>query len=150
MHPAGIRIGGAARETGLSIDTIRFYQRSGLIASPPRTRAGYRIFGPQQLHDLHFIGKAQTLGFSLREIKELLLLRREPGHNCPQVRDLLHHKLAAVRQKVDALSRLERELEQELRKCKRALRARQNSAPHRDCCPVLAEIEGTDGHNTGR
>ncbi len=145
MHRAGLQIGSAARETGLSIDTIRFYQKSGLIANPPRTTAGYRIFGLDQLRDLHFIGKAQTLGFSLREIKELLLLRREPGHSCPQVRGLLQNKLAAVRQKIGDLSRLGRELEQELRKCNRALRARKNSQ-HRDCCPVLAEIEGTNGH----
>ena len=141
---AELRIGTVARETGLSIDTIRFYQKSGLIPRLPRTASGYRIFNPEQLTELHFIHRAQQLGFSLREIKELLLLRGDASHSCPPVRGRLEQKLADVRLKIGALQKIERELERALRKCKRMLRNGPKPA-HRKECPLLAELEERNG-----
>jgi DNA-binding transcriptional MerR regulator len=139
-----VKIGAVARETGLSIDTIRFYQKSGLIPGLARSGGGYRIFGPEQLTELHFIGKAQQLGFSLREIKELLLLRGDAAHSCLPVRERLEQKLGEVRHKIDALQKLEHDLKLALRKCKRMLRDGPKST-HRSECPLLAELEEANG-----
>lgn len=137
--PQGFQIGTVAKETGFSIDTIRFYEKVGLLKSPPRTEGGYRLFGPEDIHELQFIAKAQELGFSLNEIRELLTLRATDIHACSEVRNLLQHKLLVVRRKINELLRLEEGLKQALRKCNRELR--QNQASHQGHCPVLAEIK---------
>ncbi len=136
--PQGLHIGKVAEQTGVSIDTIRFYEKVGLLEKPARSQGGYRMFGPNEIGDLRFIGKAQELGFSLNEIRELLLVRRQE-HACAPVRELLRRKLDSVRQKIEELLRLETELKQALRKCEREIRSRA-SAEH-ECCPVLAEME---------
>lgn len=137
--PEGIQIGKVANETGLSIDAIRFYEKIGLFKSPPRTQGGYRLFGPDEVQQLQFITKAQELGFSLTEIRELLALRNTNMHACSEVRNLLQHKLAVIRKKIDELLRLEAGLKQALGKCNRELR--HNRASHREHCPVLEEIK---------
>jgi len=132
-----LHIGTAAKQTGLSIDTIRFYQKSGLLKPPPRTAGGYRVFSETEIAELQFIARAQDLGFSLAEIKELLSLRNENGRACPEVRDLIHRKLQNVREKIFALKQLESELARGLRSCDRALK--RPLAPQRGC-PVIEEI----------
>lgn len=138
----GLHIGKAAEQTGLSIDTIRFYEKVGLLQKPPRSEGGYRMFGPNEIGDLRFIGKAQELGFSLNEIRELLLVRRQ-DHACAPVRELLRRKLDSVRQKIEELLRLEAELKQALRKCEREIRT--SAVAGHECCPVLAEMESVNG-----
>src|SRR5829696_9197496 len=98
----GLQIGTAAKATGLTVDTIRFYQKSGLLKAPRRTSSGYRLFSNAEIEDLHFIAKAQDLGFSLAEIRELVLLRGEKARACPEVRSLIERKLASVREKIVA------------------------------------------------
>ena len=132
-----LRIGTVAKQTGLSIDTIRFYQKSGLLKPPARTTGGYRVFGEPEIAELQFIAKAQDLGFSLAEIKELLSLRNENGRACPEVRGLVQRKLQDVRQRIAALKQLESELARGLQSCDRALKP--PSAPQRGC-PVIEEI----------
>jgi MerR family mercuric resistance operon transcriptional regulator len=132
-----LHIGTAAKQTGLSIDTIRFYQKSGLLKPPARTAAGYRVFNETEIAELQFIARAQDLGFTLAEIKELLSLRNENGRACPEVRGLIHRKLQNVRQKIAALKQLESELARGLRSCDRALK--RPPAPQRGC-PVIEEI----------
>ena len=132
-----LHIGTAAKQTGLSIDTIRFYQKSGLLKPPPRTAGGYRVFSETEIAELQFIARAQDLGFSLAEIKELMSLRNENGRACPEVRDLIHRKLQNVREKIFALKQLESELARGLRSCDRALK--RPLAPQRGC-PVIEEI----------
>jgi len=141
--PEGMPIGKVAKATGLSIDAIRFYEKAGLLKEPPRSHSGYRLFGPEAVHDLQFIAQAQALGFSLREIRELLLVRNTQAHACAQVRDLIQRKLATVREKINELLRLESGLQQALRKCQRELRRSQTLHPA--CCPVLQEIEQANG-----
>ena len=136
----GIQIGKVAEQTGLSIDTIRFYQKIGLVKQPARSEGGFRLFTHLEIQELVFIQKAQELGFSLTEIKELSVLSQKPDHACSQVRDLLASKLSDVRQKVDQLMRLEGELKKALRKCNRDLRSNQGSS-HEDCCPLLKDLE---------
>jgi DNA-binding transcriptional MerR regulator len=137
-----IQIGKASKSTGLSIDAIRFYQKAGLVRPPARTSSGYRVFSEADIDQLQFIGKAQELGFSLAEIKELLVvLRNQNGHACPEVHDLLNHKLKGVRQKIAALQHLETELTRALRKCERSLKGLA------DCCPVIDAMQGPTKRN---
>jgi|SRR5579871_4791448 len=137
----GIQIGKVAEQTGLSIDTIRFYQKIGLVKQPARSDGGFRLFSDTEIQDLVFIQKAQELGFSLTEIKQLSVLNQKQDHACSQVRDLLVSKLKDVREKVDQLLQLEKELKKALRKCSRDLRSNLGSSQHEDCCPVLKALE---------
>jgi DNA-binding transcriptional MerR regulator len=118
-HPA--RIGQVAHKTGLSIDTIRFYEKQGLLKRSPRTEGGFRLFGSGEIEALKFVRKAQELGFSLSEIRELLVLRAEHVPACSHVKELLDQKLTAVEKKIMELQSLERSLKLALRKCKRGL-----------------------------
>jgi len=142
--PQGLQIGVVAHQAGLTVDAIRFYEKSGLLKRPSRTEGGFRLFRLQDVQDLKFIRKAQELGFSLQEIRELLLLQGESVEACEHVRELLDQKLTSVRGKVEDLQKLERGLEGSLRKCNRKLR--QAGATHEGCCPVLEELGRTNGH----
>lgn len=133
-----IKIGEAARLAGLSIDTIRFYQREGLLKQPPRTEGGFRLFGSEEIRALRFIRKAQELGFSLMEIRDLLFLESGQAGACSHVQELLERKLSAVRGKIAELRKLESRLSDGLRRCRRELKRNGNS--HGAQCPVLAEI----------
>ena len=132
-----LHIGTAAKETGLSIDAIRFYQKSGLLKPPARTTSGYRVFTKTEIDQLQFIASAQDLGFSLAEIKELMSLRNENGRACPEVRSLIKRKLKNVREKIAALSQLEAQLSRGLRSCDHALKGRTTMASG---CPVMEQI----------
>jgi len=132
------RIGRVAQETGLSIDTIRFYEKQGLLKRSPRTEGGFRLFGISDIETLKFVRKAQELGFSLNEIRELLILRADHVPACSHVKELLEQKLTAVGQKITELQGLERGLKHALQKCKRELKTA--AAGHEECCPVIDEI----------
>jgi MerR family mercuric resistance operon transcriptional regulator len=126
-----------AHKTGLSIDAIRFYEKSGLLPRPARSTGGYRLYQQTEVANLEFIQKAQQLGFSLKEIRELFSIQRHPHQVCVHVRHLIVQKLAVVREKITDLQRLETELAGALRQCGAALR---QPANHRDSCPVLEEM----------
>ncbi len=136
----GLQIGVVARETGLTVDAIRFYEKSGLLKRPPRSEGGFRLFRQKDLEDLRFVRKAQELGFSLDEVRDLLLLQSESAGACGHVREMLELKLAGVREKIAALRKLETGLSEALRKCKRELRHSRSSPG--ESCPVLDEISG--------
>jgi MerR family mercuric resistance operon transcriptional regulator len=140
-----VHIGKAAKVAGVSVDTIRFYQKLGLIKSAGRSAGGYRLFDGGQIRNLTFVRHAQELGFSLIEIKELLALRQK-HHVCSEVQSMLNHKLEAVREKINGLSRLEAELAHALRSCNRELRL-QGEIKHEDCCPLLTKLERINGSN---
>lgn len=139
-----LQIGELARETGLGIHAIRFYERQGLLRQSARSEGGFRLFDETSVHDLKFISQVQALGFSLTEIRELLVLRRGDGDPCSHVRDLLRAKIAVVRHKLRELTALEERLESDLRKRERKLRAAGDS--HRGSCPVLDEIAERGAH----
>jgi len=130
-----IQIGEAAERAGLSIDTIRFYERQALLPKAPRTTGHFRLYAAADVARLAFIKQMQALGFSLQEIKQLLDLR-EQRNPCREVRDLIHAKLAEVRNKMRELRQLEHALEVDLRRCNRELRPGQNEGPK--LCPVLS------------
>jgi MerR family mercuric resistance operon transcriptional regulator len=136
MGPS-LHIGHVAKRTGLTVDAIRFYEKAGLLPRPARTEGGYRLYHEREVADLEFIQKAQQLGFSLNEIRELFSIQRHPNEACAHVRDLIAAKLGVVRAKIADLQQLETDLAGALRQCRTALR---KPSKQRDCCPVLKEI----------
>lgn len=140
-----VQIGKVALETGLSVDTIRFYEKEGLLRAPERSDGGFRLYSARDIAQLQFIRKAQELGFSLAEIRELLLLQDERTEACTHVRDLIQNRLQAIRGKIEDLKRLERHMKEALHKCDAAV---SDGAAHTSC-PVLEEI-GTVKNGKGK
>ncbi len=126
-----MHIGAVAKKIGLSVDAIRFYERSALLPRPPRSPGGYRQYGENDVETVAFIRRAQGLGFKLREIRGLLSLRGNRMQPCAPVRRRLQEKLADVRRKVADLQKLEHDLRLALRSCDRELRKRPTH------CPIL-------------
>ncbi len=131
-------IGEVARQTGLSIHTLRFYEAQRLLPEASRTESGYRVYSPEDVEELHFIKRAQELGFSLKEIRELLLLRSRKTEACSHVKALLEEKLVSVRAKRQELEKIEGELKRNLAACERRLRHRHTSRV--ESCPVLVRL----------
>jgi MerR family transcriptional regulator, copper efflux regulator len=128
-----MQIGLVAKEVGLSVDAIRFYERSALLPRPARTQGGFRRYGKGDVETLAFIRRVQGLGFKLSEIRGLLNLRGSRMQPCAPVRRRLQAKLADVRQKLENLQKLKRELQLALRSCDKELR-KQNAH-----CPILQD-----------
>ena len=128
-----MQIGSLARKIGLSVDAIRFYERKSLLARPPRSLGGFRLYGESDVETLSFIRRAQKLGFTLREVRDLLELRRNRLQPCAPVRRRLEEKLADVQGKLSGLRKLEHDLHTALRRCKKEMRKR---SAH---CPILTE-----------
>ena len=103
---AGLMIGKVASSAGLAIDTVRYYEREGLLEKPARTASGYRHYTTDAIARLRFIRQAKELGFSLHEIKELLSLRVTPGKSCADVRAHAEHKIADVDRRIASLKRV--------------------------------------------
>ena len=133
-----LRIGEVARQTGLSIDTIRFYEKQGLSKRPLRTEGGFRIFGPDDVQGLKFVRKAQEMGFSLEEIRELLILKADQVPACSHVKDMLKQKLLGIEQKIQEFHSLKRSLHAALRNCE--LELGKESRGLGKYSPVLEEI----------
>ena len=98
-------IGQLARQAGVRVDTVRYYERRGLMDSPARTSAGYRLYGPDAVRRLRFIKKAQALGFSLGEIRRILSLRGSGRETCRCVIAIAENMLAETEQKLAELQR---------------------------------------------
>ena len=105
-------IGGAAHEAGVGVETIRYYERKGLIERPPKPAfGGYRLYSNTVTRRVRFIRQAQELGFSLKEIAELLSLKTDPRIDCGDVRDRASAKLGEVRDKIARLESIAGALE---------------------------------------
>lgn len=132
-----MQIGEVAKRTSLTVDAIRFYEKRKLLPKAVRSVGRFRLYGESSVERLQFIQQMQGLGFSLREVGELIQLRQRKVEACESVRQLLTAKLADVRVKMRDLRRLERELEVDFRKCSHELNHRRR---HAACpCPVLEE-----------
>jgi DNA-binding transcriptional MerR regulator len=103
-------IGEIAKDLGISPKTIRWYEAQGLLAEPGRTEAGYRSFSTESIERLKFIRKAFAIGFSSKEIKEILELKAHGAAPCDLVIDLIGGKISAVQQQIKDLQQLERDL----------------------------------------
>lgn len=127
---AGLTSGDVARQAAVNVQTVRYYERRKLLARPPRTEGGFRLYSAQVVGQVRFIKKAQGLGFTLEEIHELLRLNGSGGR-CSDVRQHLEGKVAAVDQKIAALHLLRSALVNLARTCHESTRV----------CPVLAELD---------
>jgi len=101
-----LRIGELAKRTGLSIKTIRYYERRGLMEQPPRTEGGYRLYGPEEVARLRFVQRAKLLGLTLEEIRELVELaaRCNEGEIVPRLEEVLEVKLEETERKMAELA----------------------------------------------
>jgi MerR family transcriptional regulator, copper efflux regulator len=106
MEPEPLRIGRVAREAGVGVETVRFYERQGLLEEPPRRKSGYREYGEDAVSRLRFIRRAKELGFTLKEIKELISLRLEPSTPAAEVKSRAEAKIADIDARITALQEM--------------------------------------------
>ena len=125
-------IGQLAQRAGVGVETVRFYEREGLISEPPRRPSGYRDYPPEAAARIVFIRRAKELGFSLKEIGELLELRVRPRRNCALVKRNAETKIAHIDTKIAALRRMRRALIHLTKACE----ARTPTTE----CPILAAL----------
>ncbi len=131
-----LTIGGLAKAANVHVETIRYYQRRGLLSEPERPAGGIRRYGAADIDRLMFVKTAQQLGFSLDEISELL--RLDDGTHCQEASALAEHKLEDVRQKIDRLEQMEKVLREMVDRC----HAHQGNIT----CPLIASLhEGIGG-----
>ncbi|HEY4037575.1 MAG TPA: Hg(II)-responsive transcriptional regulator [Burkholderiaceae bacterium] len=133
--PANLTIGAFAKAAGVNVETIRFYQRRGLLVEPAKPYGRIRRYGPTDVTRVRFVKSAQRLGFSLDEIADLLKL--EDGTRCKEASELAEHKLGDVRGKLEDLQRMEIALSQLVSAC----RARRGNVS----CPLIASLLGERG-----
>ena len=131
-----LTIGQVARRAGIGVETVRFYEREGLIEEPSRRQSGYRQFSADVIPRLRIIRRARELGFSLKQIKELLDLRTDPSIACTEVRQRAETKVAEIEQRIEDLARMKRALQALAAEC------RENRTPSR--CPFLEALSGMD------
>jgi MerR family transcriptional regulator, mercuric resistance operon regulatory protein len=129
-----LRIGEVAARSGVSIDTIRYYERRKLLPRAERSRGGFRLYRQEAVERLRFIKQAQEIGFSLDEIGDLLATGG--AAECRKVRDLLRAKVEEVDARIEAMRKFRRSLADHLAACERELKERGNAAR----CPVVIEI----------
>ena len=136
MASKPLTIGTVARRAGVGVETIRFYERENLIEEPPRRESGYRQYPEETVIRLRFIGRAKELGFSLREIRELLSLRVDPDTSCQDVRRHAEAKIAQIEEKIRTLERMKDVLGRLTDACR-------DGTPSRGC-PILEALEGEE------
>ena len=130
-----MNIGKLAALVGVGTATVRYYERRGLLGSPPRTHSGYRRYDQQAAERLRFIKHAQELGFSLDEIRELLDLRVDHPSSCARVEATAREKVTLIQQRIRELERMRQTLERLVRSCQNRQRTNE--------CPVLATLTDT-------
>lgn len=129
-----LKIGEVTKLTGMTADTLRYYEKFGLIVGVSRNASGVRLYSEKNLSHLKFIKRAQHMNFSLDEIKNLLAMREDPQHAKDSVRLLTADKLKSIEEQITALSTLKNELTLLLNLCRGS----------KDGCPI---IEGMDKEN---
>lgn len=132
-----LTIGKAAKQAGVGIDTVRFYEREGLLPEVQRTESGYRLYSVDDVDRLRFIRRAKTLGFSLEEIAELLNLNAAKGSRA-SVKRLAERRLADLNQKLRELTAIRDALATLVDRC-----SGQGSL---NGCPIIAGVLAQDGH----
>ena len=139
MEGKSLFIGHLAREAGVSTDTIRYYEHVGLLPRPGRSNARYRIYHPESLKRLRFIQKAQKLGFSLAEIKEVLDLRETGNLPCDSVIQMAQKRLSGLEAQLATLSALRDIVQKHLRRWKR--QSNNKACAASQFCNLIEEIE---------
>ncbi|MFG0332429.1 MAG: MerR family DNA-binding protein [Maioricimonas sp. JB049] len=126
-------IGQVARQSGVGVETVRFYERKGLIQEPTRRASGYREFDEGVVDRIRFIRRAKELGFTLKEIKELLELRLTPATTCADVRSRAETKIADIESRIQSLERMRHALVRLTRACSGRRRTTE--------CPILEALD---------
>jgi len=129
----GLTIGRVAKMAGVNIETIRYYERRGLIPRPPRRASGYRQYSEETVKRIRFIKHAKELGFSLREIGELLSLRVDERTSCADIRRKAESKIADIDSRIANLQRMKEALRRLTSECR-------GEGPVSEC-PILEALE---------
>jgi len=131
-----LTIGRLAKQAGVNLETVRFYERRGLLPRPPRSASGYRLFPVEAARRLRFIRRAQDLGFSLKEIRELLSLRVSRTTRSADIRARAEAKVADIEAKIRSLESMKKTLRKLTRIC-------DGCAPMAEC-PILESLDRED------
>ena len=131
--PESLSIGQVAKQTGIGIEAIRFYERERLIETPSRTDSGYRQFTQSHIKRLLFIQQGKSLGFSLTEIKELLSIREDPDSGSHEIKALALAKLQNIETKIRMLQGMKKTLKRLVDSCP-------GQGPKQDC-PILEALD---------
>jgi len=118
MNSTQFTIGQLAKQAKCKVETVHYYEKSGLMPEPPRTEGGHRIYALSHIKRLNFIRRCRELGFSIKKIKELLKFIDEPNHYCGEIKAMAMLQAREVQQKIDDLQRLKITLNDMMIKCK--------------------------------
>jgi MerR family transcriptional regulator, copper efflux regulator len=132
----GLTIGEVAEQAKVHIETLRYYERRGLVARPPRSISNYRLYPQDAVRRVRFIKRAQALGFSLKDIRDLLSLRAAPGTGCAEVRQQAETKIKDIEDKIDSLTAMKQALSTLVAECS-------GRGPLTDC-PILESLDTTE------
>lgn len=132
----GLKVGEVARQAGVNFQTIRYYERQGLLPKPARTASNYRLYPGDAVRRVRFVKRAQELGFTLKEIKELLSLRATPVGRCADVRRQASAKLQDIDERVGTLQAMRTALTKLVAQCS-------GKGPVSDC-PILEALDSED------
>lgn len=130
-----LSIGKVANRAGVSVETIRFYERKGLLAEPVRKESGYRQYAEDDIRKLVFIQHAKNLGFSLNEIKELMSIQSDSSATSREIKNMAENKLQDIEEKIKMLQRMRRTLKPLVEKCP-------GKGPTSEC-PILDALAST-------
>lgn len=130
----GLKSSMLAEQGGVNLQTIRYYEREGLLPAPPRLRSGYRVFPESAVRRVQFIKRAQELGFSLSEVRELLSIQIDPAKECSDVQRLAKAKVADIAEKIKTLQSMKQVLTRLAEACP-------GCGPSSEC-PILESIHG--------
>ena len=128
-----LTVGKLAKKVGINLETIRYYENIKLMPKPKRTDSGYRIYFKNDLDRLKFIKKSQQLGFTLKEIKELLFLRVDEETTCNDLQKIAEHKIEEVNFKIKELNKIKKALKTLASQC-------HENGPKSEC-PILENLE---------
>lgn len=133
------RIGEIAQQTGVSVETLRFYEKRRLLSAPPRTEGGFRLYSDDAVQQVKFVKQAQSLGLTLDDVQQLLIgrQRQPPVASCRRVRDLLTRRIEDIDARIKELREFRRALNEHLVACDRALAAAGDSE-----CPTIEALGG--------
>lgn len=136
MDMKSLTIGRLAKQAGVNLETVRFYERRGLLPRPPRSASGYRLFPADAARRLRFIRRAQELGFSLKEIRELLSLRVSRTTTSRDIRARVEAKIADIDAKIRSLGSMKKALGKLTSVCEGCVPATE--------CPILESLDSED------
>lgn len=128
-----LTIGELGEQAQVNIETLRYYERRGLLPAPPRSEANYRLYPPESVRIVRFIKRAQELGFTLKEIEELLSLKSTPAAQCADIQKFTEEKIKDINAKIRTLQAMREALARLLSECP-------GQAPVEQC-PILEAID---------